>query len=44
SYNVILGVHDINKPVNTQNISVKQAFPNKEYDKNTLKNDILLLQ
>ncbi|XP_072294927.1 mast cell protease 8 isoform X2 [Eucyclogobius newberryi] len=45
SHTVKLGVHDGSKEeANVQSIPVEQAFPNKDYDKETFRNDILLLK
>ncbi|XP_029005108.1 granzyme B-like [Betta splendens] len=45
SYTVLLGVHNsLNIHEKRQNISVEQAFPNRNYNKNSFNNDIMLLK
>ncbi|XP_045906338.1 granzyme B(G,H)-like [Micropterus dolomieu] len=44
SYNVLLGVHNVRKSSETQNIPVVQTFPRKDYDATDFKNDIMLLK
>ncbi|XP_050933449.1 granzyme G isoform X11 [Lates calcarifer] len=44
SYTVFLGVHDMNKVTGIQRISVKDTFPQKDYNKMEHKHDIMLLK
>nr|AHH30805.1 granzyme [Oplegnathus fasciatus] len=44
SYKLLLGVHDVRKNNEIQQVSVQQAFPHKDYDATTYKNDIMLLK
>ncbi|XP_028443779.1 granzyme B-like [Perca flavescens] len=44
SYTVLLGVHNVRNSNGIQRISVVQTFPNKDYDKTDLSNDIMLLK
>ncbi|XP_040897057.1 granzyme G [Toxotes jaculatrix] len=44
SYTVLLGVHNVHENHNIQRISVKEVFPNKDYNETELKNDIMLLK
>ncbi|KAG8003571.1 Granzyme G, partial [Nibea albiflora] len=41
---VLLGVHNYSNNKGMQRIDVKQRFPHKDYDRNGLKNDIMLLK
>ncbi|KAI3368303.1 hypothetical protein L3Q82_008015 [Scortum barcoo] len=43
TYTVLLGVHDATSK-NILRVPVEQAFPHKDYDEKTLKNDIMLLK
>ncbi|XP_039668352.1 granzyme G-like isoform X1 [Perca fluviatilis] len=44
SYTVLLGVHNVHSSNGIQRISVVQTFPNKDYNKTDLSNDIMLLK
>ncbi|XP_041791007.1 granzyme B-like [Chelmon rostratus] len=44
SYTISLGVHDVHKTEEIQTVSVKQAFPHKDYNANKYVNDIMLLK
>ncbi|XP_071342791.1 granzyme B(G,H)-like [Trachinotus anak] len=44
SYNILLGLHDVRNSEEIQRVSVKEAFPHKDYDENGFKNDIMLLK
>uniref|UniRef100_A0A671UCK6 trypsin n=1 Tax=Sparus aurata TaxID=8175 RepID=A0A671UCK6_SPAAU len=44
SYEVLLGVHNIQKINDAQRVSVEQAFPHEGFNKSTYENDIMLLK
>ncbi|XP_071342784.1 granzyme B(G,H) [Trachinotus anak] len=44
SYNILLGLHDVRNSEEIQRVSVKEAFPHKDYDENGFKNDMMLLK